>query len=176
MSDRDTPVTALREAAEAISTFCNCGPDIVQDHEDICIQSEPKMKALIAALASSDDVAGSGERHPHDGYAYESCVCVCCVNVRALGTEDWRKAILDEAGVQSVGQLFDPSDDPDDVAGSGERPAHCDLCSHCRKYGCNCVAPTTEALPKDARPWVLHEEVPGIFVERAVPEGQTGDD
>lgn len=22
--------------------------------------------------------------HPHDGYAYDGCKCVCCVNVRAL--------------------------------------------------------------------------------------------
>lgn len=24
--------------------------------------------------------------HPHDGYAYDGCVCVCCLNVRALAS------------------------------------------------------------------------------------------
>lgn len=32
-------------------------------------------------LPASGDVAPS---HPHDGYAYDGCVCVCCLNVRAL--------------------------------------------------------------------------------------------
>ena len=38
-------------------------------------------------LATLDrERAGASPSHPHDGYAYDGCQCVCCVNVRVVGT------------------------------------------------------------------------------------------
>jgi hypothetical protein len=54
MTDRDTPVTALREAVAAYIDALDDGA-----HPERVV---PSLRALRAALASSDDVAGSGER------------------------------------------------------------------------------------------------------------------
>ena len=34
----------------------------------------------------AEDALTLRDGHPHDGYAYGGCQCVCCVNVRALST------------------------------------------------------------------------------------------
>lgn len=51
-------------------------PKYMQDR----VRIEYEMRALCrAALAETD-----AHSHPHDGYAYDGCLCVCCVNIRAL--------------------------------------------------------------------------------------------
>lgn len=42
-----------------------------------------QLDALQSAREKLPRVAAASS-HPHDGYAYDGCNCVCCVNVRTL--------------------------------------------------------------------------------------------
>jgi hypothetical protein len=42
------------------------------------------MYGYLVSPAELVKLVNGGLEHPHDGYAYDGCGCVCCLNVRLL--------------------------------------------------------------------------------------------